>query len=78
MRLRAHALKGAAATVGAESLRAIARAMETDASEAQLERCPDLLVRAIGEFERFKRAVEIDGWTSGAIDNAGMEEARNV
>jgi PAS domain S-box-containing protein len=67
IRLQAHNLKGAAATVGAETLHAIARAMETDASEARLDRCPELLVRAIDELECFKTTVELDGWASSAI-----------
>ena len=81
MRMQAHTLKGAAATVGAEMLRDVALAIETDASAARLERCPDLLVRAIEEFERFKKAVERveqDGWLSKAVGNTGIEETSDV
>ncbi|MGA3134076.1 MAG: PAS domain S-box protein [Terracidiphilus sp.] len=77
-RFQAHTLKGAAATVGAEALHDVALAIETDASAARLERCPDLLVRAIDEFERFKSAVEQGGWNSKAIDNTGIEETSDV
>jgi HPt (histidine-containing phosphotransfer) domain-containing protein len=78
VRLEAHSLKGAAATVGAESLQAIAQAMETDAAEARLERCPDHLVRAIDAFESFKKRVEEDGWVSNASDNAAIEVKTNI
>jgi HPt (histidine-containing phosphotransfer) domain-containing protein len=81
MRMQAHTLKGAAATVGAETLRDVALAIETDASAARLERCPDLLVRAIEEFERFKKAVERveqDGGLSEAAGDTGIEETSDV
>jgi PAS domain S-box-containing protein len=61
-RLQAHALKGAAATVAAEGLRAIALAMERAGAAGQLERCGELLPRAAQEFERFKSALERAGW----------------
>jgi PAS domain S-box-containing protein len=77
-RLQAHTLKGAAATVGAETLHSIALTIEADASQAQLERCPDLLVRAIEEFERFRKAVVQDGWGSKEIDNSRTEETSDV
>jgi HPt (histidine-containing phosphotransfer) domain-containing protein len=77
-RLQAHTLKGAAATVGAEVLRALALAIETDASEGRLERCPELLVRAIDEFECFKQTLEHDGWVSKTFDNTGIEETSDV
>jgi len=77
-RLQAHTLKGAAATVGAEALQAIALEIEADASEARLERCPGFLVRAIGEFERFKKTVEQDAWISKATDKTGIEETSDV
>jgi PAS domain S-box-containing protein len=77
-RLQAHTLKGGAATVGAEALQAVALAIEMDASEARLQRCPDLLVRAIDEFDRFKTSVEQDGWLSKAVDRKGIEETSDV
>jgi PAS domain S-box-containing protein len=61
-RLQAHALKGAAATVEAECLQAVALAMEHADNNAQLDRCGELLPRAVEEFERFKKAVETGGW----------------
>jgi len=76
--LQAHNLKGAAATVGAEILRDIALAIETDASELRLDRCPELLIRAIDELECFRRTVEHDGWVSNAIDITGIEETSDV
>ena len=61
-RLQAHALKGAAATVAAEGLRAIALAMERAGTAGQLDRCGELLPRAVEEFERFKSTLERAGW----------------
>jgi len=61
-KMQAHALKGAAATVAAEDLRAIALAMEQSSKAAQLDRCGELLPRAVEEFERFKSALEQAGW----------------
>ena len=76
--LQAHTLKGAAATVGADALQAIALAIEANASEARLERCPDLLVRAIDEFECFRKSLEQGGWISDAMGGAGIEETSDV
>ncbi len=61
-RSQAHTLKGAAATVAAESLREVAMAMEKAGAARQLDRCGELLPRAVEEFERFKRTVEGSGW----------------
>ncbi len=61
-RLQAHALKGAAATVAAEGLQAIAFAMEQAGTSGQLDRCVGLLPRAVEEFERYKGALELAGW----------------
>jgi PAS domain S-box-containing protein len=58
---QAHTLKGAAATVAAESLRATALSIETAATEGSLEICRTLLSRAIDEFACFKSAVEREG-----------------
>ena len=61
-RLQAHALKGAAATVAAESLCAIALAIERSGAAGQLEPCGELLPRAVEEFDRFKGTLERAGW----------------
>jgi CheY-like chemotaxis protein len=62
VRLQAHSLKGAAATVAAESLRAIALAMEQSGAGGQLDKCRELLPHAVGEFERFKETLERTAW----------------
>ena len=62
VRLQAHELKGAAATVAAECLRAIAEAMEGAGSAGQLDQCRELLPDAIGEFELYKSTLEREGW----------------
>ena len=59
-RRQAHQIKGAAATVAAEGLRAIAMAIEREGRAGQLDRCRDLLPRAVEEFERFRDALA--GW----------------
>jgi HPt (histidine-containing phosphotransfer) domain-containing protein len=61
-RLQAHALKGAAATVAAESLQALALAMECADDKRRLDDCGTLLPRALEEFERFKNTLEQAGW----------------
>ncbi len=61
-RAQAHALNGAAATVAAESLHMIARAMERAGTTGQMERCGELLPRAVEEFERLKSTLESAGW----------------
>ena len=61
-RLQAHALRGAAATVAAEGLGAIALAIERSGAAGQLAPCNELLPRAIEEFERFKTTLERAGW----------------
>jgi PAS domain S-box-containing protein len=62
VRLHAHALKGAAATVGAECLRSINSAIEEAASAGNVSRCIELLPRAVKEFERFETIVNRTGW----------------
>ncbi|MGO9257450.1 MAG: PAS domain S-box protein [Bryobacteraceae bacterium] len=62
--LQAHALKGAAATVAAEGLHAMALAIERAGAAGQLDRCGELLPRAVEEFERFKSALERTAWVS--------------
>jgi PAS domain S-box-containing protein len=62
MRAQAHMLKGAAATVAAEGLRAIALEMERTATTGNLVPCGELLPRAAEEFERFRCVLERAGW----------------
>jgi len=59
---QAHALKGAAATVAADGLQAVAVAMERAGGDRQLDRCGELLPRVASEFERFKSALDAAGW----------------
>jgi PAS domain S-box-containing protein len=61
-RLHAHSLKGSAATVGAESLRLVASAIERAGSAGDINLCIDLLPRAAKEFERFKNITQRTGW----------------
>ena len=62
IRSQAHSLRGASATVAAESLCATAAAMELAGKSGKLVRCAELLPRAIAEFERYKSALERAGW----------------
>jgi PAS domain S-box-containing protein len=62
VRLQAHALKGAAATAGAEALRKIARALEEAGGTGHLDLCFGLVARAVEEFEQFKHTLEKTGW----------------
>jgi hypothetical protein len=39
-------------------------AIEREGSAGQLDRCRDLLPRAVEEFERLRDAVEVAGWVS--------------
>jgi two-component system, sensor histidine kinase len=60
-RSQAHMLKGAAATVAAERLCAIASSMERAAAVGRLDHYRELLPGAVAEFDCFKIALE--GWT---------------
>ena len=62
IRMQAHTLKGAAATVAAEALRSVALEIEHAAGIGRLDRCQELLLRVIEEFKRFECAVVRDGW----------------
>jgi HPt (histidine-containing phosphotransfer) domain-containing protein len=62
VRSQAHALRGASATVAAEGLRAIAEAMELAGRAGKLDRCGELLPRAVAEFGRYKSTLERTGW----------------
>jgi PAS domain S-box-containing protein len=61
-RSQAHTLKGAAATVAAEGLYAIALALERAGIAGKLDQCGELLPRAVEEFEQFKSTLERAGW----------------
>jgi HPt (histidine-containing phosphotransfer) domain-containing protein len=59
---QAHTLKGASATVAAEDLCAIASALEKSGKAGQLDRCGELLPRAVEEFERLRMTLARTGW----------------
>jgi len=61
-RLHAHMLKGSAATVAAESLSALAAALERAGAAGKLSDCEEILPRIVDEFDRFKRTLERAGW----------------
>lgn len=61
-KFHAHTLKGAAATVSAESLREVAVAIERAGDAGQWDRCGELVPRVEEEFERFKSVLEHAGW----------------
>ena len=58
----AHTLKGASATVSAQSLQALALAMEQAGVAGRLDRCFELLPGVVAEFERFKNNLRQTGW----------------
>jgi CheY-like chemotaxis protein/HPt (histidine-containing phosphotransfer) domain-containing protein len=58
IRVQAHALQGAAGTVGADGLQAAARSLESAGTSGQMERCTELLPSVVEEFERFKKVLE--------------------
>jgi CheY-like chemotaxis protein/HPt (histidine-containing phosphotransfer) domain-containing protein len=77
LRSQAHALKGAAATVAAQCLHAIAVEMERTAIAGKLDPCGELLPRAVEEFERFRTTIIREGWVDQndkTNDNSGFEE----
>ncbi len=61
-RAQAHTLKGAAATVAADRLYAIALALEQAGTDGRLDRCGRLLPAAVEEFDRFRNTLEQAGW----------------
>jgi HPt (histidine-containing phosphotransfer) domain-containing protein len=61
-RSQAHRLRGAAATISAGDLSAIAQEMERAAAAGQLDRFGELLPQAIEEFGRLKSTLEQAGW----------------
>lgn len=60
----AHALKAAAANVGAEQCRALAAAMELRARSGEKEEVQRLMLRFEDEFRRFQAALAESGWLS--------------
>jgi signal transduction histidine kinase/HPt (histidine-containing phosphotransfer) domain-containing protein/ActR/RegA family two-component response regulator len=62
IRQQAHQIKGAAASVSAESLRALALAVERAAIAEDLDCVGALLPRTTEEFERFKATLQMAGW----------------
>lgn len=61
-RLQAHTLKGAAGTIEADALEAIAAALEKGAEDGELESRRPLVDRAVEELGRFRSVVEAEGW----------------
>ena len=59
---QAHALRGAAATVAAESLRTLAQGIEQAGKAGRLEELSELMPRVAGEFERFKEGLRRAGY----------------
>jgi HPt (histidine-containing phosphotransfer) domain-containing protein len=62
VRMQAHVLRGASATVAAEGLCAIAGAMERAGSTGRLDQCSGLLAHAVDEFDRLRKTLERTGW----------------
>jgi HPt (histidine-containing phosphotransfer) domain-containing protein len=60
--LQAHKIKGAAAVVAAESLHAVALAIEQEGAAGNLDKCRDLLPRVAEELERFESTLKRAGW----------------
>jgi PAS domain S-box-containing protein len=73
-RLQAHALKGAAATVGAEGLCEVLWTMEQAGATGQLDRCGELLPRAVEEFARFKTMVNGAAWIDAGLKRASHRQ----
>jgi signal transduction histidine kinase/DNA-binding NarL/FixJ family response regulator len=61
-RQQAHILKGSAATVSADGLRAIAQEMEQAAAAGHLSHFGELLPRVVEEFARLRGTLENAGW----------------
>jgi CheY-like chemotaxis protein len=78
LKLQAHTLKGSAATVGAEALRAVAQVLETAANARQLDLCRDLLPDAIEQLERLCIRLADDGWVPKTDSNTEMKETCDV
>jgi len=78
LRLQAHTLKGSAATVGAEALRAVAQAMDAAATAGQFDRCSDLLPDAFEQLDCFCAQMVDDGWVSKRDREIEIEEGCDV
>ena len=78
LRLQAHTLKGSAATVGAEALRAVAQAMDTAATAGQVDLCRDLLPDAFEQLDRFFARLVEEGWVSKRDRETEIEETCDV
>jgi PAS domain S-box-containing protein len=76
VRSLAHALKGAASTVAAEPLSALAGAIERACAGGEVERCAELLPRAEEEFARFRNVVESSGWAADSSATISFEDQR--
>ncbi len=62
VRLHAHNLGGAAATVSADGLHALALALEQASTSGQMDHCRKLLPQVIEEFQQLKRTLDRTGW----------------
>ena len=60
---QAHTIKGAAANLGAPTLREVALEVEEMGKGGKLEEALNMLPRLETEFERLKHALEQKGWT---------------
>ena len=59
---QSHAIKGAAATIGANALREVAFGIEQAGKAGELDRAAELALRLEEEFERLKVAILLRGW----------------
>jgi CheY-like chemotaxis protein len=62
VRSQAHTIKGASATVAAESLRSLMLAIEQAGATGQLDRCGAQLDKAEEQFQQFRATLEEGGW----------------
>ena len=60
--MQAHSLKGAAATLSAEAMRALCFEMQEAAASKELSRALALLPRLEEQFELLKAALKQSGW----------------
>ena len=74
----AHSLKGSAATVSANTIRAAARAIESAAKAGHLEVCGELQHLIVTEYERFKEACARITSNSNALTSCEIEETTDV
>jgi len=71
---QAHALKGAAATVAAEAMRAVALEIEQATNANDLDRCRQLLPRLVDQFQLFKTTIEQGGWVQQSANHPQVLE----